>query len=132
MYIVSTVEDKKKFRILFCRTLMIKKLGGGGEMVRHLLKNSRSVWPCYHFYLSRSLYVSLKEIYTIIYLIKCSRFFVYRLLRRSFSSLKKLKPSFSNLSRRELIVRPLYSIDVFSMLGLPRAYIFYCWRSIGS
>ncbi len=46
MYIVSTVEDKKKFRILFCRTLMIKKLGGGGgggEMVRHLLKNSRSV-----------------------------------------------------------------------------------------
>ncbi len=52
------------------------------------------------------------------------RFFVYRLLRRSFSGKKKLKPS-SKLSRRELLVHPPHSIDYFSMLGPSRAYVTY-------
>ncbi len=38
--------------------------------------------------------------------------------------LKKLKQSYSKLSRKELLVRPPLSIDVFSMLGPSRLKFF--------
>ncbi len=59
--LVHTVEDKKKFRIPFRRTAVAQLKNGGGT-VRRLLKNGRSVRPRYRFNLSRSPYVSLKEI----------------------------------------------------------------------
>ncbi len=45
-----------------CTITAVARLKNGGETVRLLLKNGRSVRPRYHFYLSRSPYVSLKEI----------------------------------------------------------------------
>ncbi len=56
-----TVGVKKKFRIPFRRTA-VAKLKNGGKTVRRMLKNGRSVRPRYRFNLSRSPYVSLKEI----------------------------------------------------------------------
>ncbi len=54
-------RSQKKFRIPFRRTA-VAKLKNGGETVRRMLKNGRSVRPRYRFNLSRSPYVSLKEI----------------------------------------------------------------------
>ncbi len=59
--VISTVGDTEKFRIPFRRTA-VAQLKNGGETVRRLLKNGRSVRPRYRFNLSRSPYVSLKEI----------------------------------------------------------------------
>ncbi len=57
----ATVGDTEKFRIPFRRTA-IARLKNGEKTVRRLLKNSRSVLARYRFNLSRSPYVSLKEI----------------------------------------------------------------------
>ncbi len=59
--LITTVGVKKKYRIPFRRTAFAK-LKNGQKTVRRLLKNGRSVRPHYRFNLSRSLYVSLKEI----------------------------------------------------------------------
>ncbi len=60
-YEVYTVGDTEKFRIPFRRTAVarLKKRGKNGTP---FVKNGRSVRPHYRFNLSRSLYVSLKEI----------------------------------------------------------------------
>ena len=64
---IYTVEDKKKFRIPFRRTAVVRLKNGGG--------NGTPI----------------------------------------------VKTPYSKLSRGELLVQPLHSIDVFSMLGPPRA-----------
>ncbi len=58
---IHTVGDTEKFRIPFRRTA-VARLKNGGKTVRRLLKNGRSIRPRYRFNLSRSPYVSLKEI----------------------------------------------------------------------
>ncbi len=57
----STVGDTEKFRIPFRRTA-VARLKNRGKNGTPFVKNGRSVRPRYRFNLSRSPYVSLKEI----------------------------------------------------------------------